>query len=147
MYHASLHNTCGISKVGDLVSKDNIFPGSEKVLKAKLSRYFLLIGVISAIPDEWRSTIKGKSVHVDPLPFIENSFRVPIRGEMLELSSVSSKTLYREFRSRKVISPTAQTKFKEEYPNLSFDWKEIYCLAKKVVDDLRVRQLKPLLVN
>ena len=80
MYHASLHNTCGISKVGDLVSKDNIFPGSEKVLKAKLSRYFLLIGVISAIPDEWRSTIKGKSVHVDLHPFIENSFRVSIRG-------------------------------------------------------------------
>ena len=77
LYHASLHNTCGISKVGDLVSKDNIFPGSEKVLKAKLtpSQYFLLIGVISAIPDEWRSTIKGKSVHVDLHPLTEDFFK------------------------------------------------------------------------
>ena len=101
LYHAFLHNTCGISKVGDLVSKDNIFLGSEKVLNAKLtpSQYFLLMGVVSAIPNEWRSTIKGKSVHVDLHPFIEDSFQVPIRGEMFDLSSFSSKTLYREFRS------------------------------------------------
>ena len=38
-------------------------------------------------------------VHVDPHPFFENSFRVRIRGEMFDLSSVSSKTLYREFVS------------------------------------------------
>ena len=37
LYHAFFHNTCGISKVGDLVSKDNIFLGSEKVLNAKLT--------------------------------------------------------------------------------------------------------------
>lgn len=36
LYHSFLHNTCGISEVGDLVSKDNIFLGSEKVLNAKL---------------------------------------------------------------------------------------------------------------
>ena len=104
LYHAFLHNTCGISKVGDLASKDNIFLGSEKVLNAKLtpSQYFLLMGVVSAIPNEWRSTIKGKSVYVDPHPFIENSFRVPIRGEMFDLLSVSSQTLHREFRSRNI---------------------------------------------
>ena len=96
LYHAFLHNTCEISLVGDLVSKDNIFLGSEKVLNAKLtpSQYFLLMGVVSALPNEWRSTIKGNSVHVDPHPFIENYFRVPIRGEMFDLSNVSSKTLY-----------------------------------------------------
>ena len=102
MYRAFLHNTCGISKVGDLVSKDNISLGSEKVLNARLtpSQYFLLMGVVSAIPNELRSKIKGKSVHVDPDPFTKEFFQVPIRGEMFELSRVSSKTFYREFRSR-----------------------------------------------
>ena len=38
LYHAFLHNTCGISKVGDLVSKDNVFLRSEKVLNAKLTQ-------------------------------------------------------------------------------------------------------------
>lgn len=87
------HNICGISKVGDLVSSDNIFLGSEKVLNAKLtpSQYFLLMGVVSAIPNEWRSTIKGRRVHVDPHPFFESSFRVRIRGEMFDLSSVSAR--------------------------------------------------------
>ena len=99
----------------------------------------------SAIPNEWRSTIKGKSVHVDPHPFIENSFRVPIIGKMFDLSSVSSKILYREFRSGKEIPPTAQAKFKEEYPSLSIDWKEIYSPAFNQVTldtNLRVFQYK-----
>jgi len=92
LYHAFLHNTCGISKVGDLISKDNIFLGSEKVLNAKLtpSQHFHLMGVVSAIP------IEGKSVHVDPHPFIENSFPVSIRGEMFDLSNVSSRILITE---------------------------------------------------
>ena len=146
LYHALLLNTCGISRVGDLVSKDNIFLGSEKVFNAKLtpSQYFLLMGVVTAIPNEWCSAIKGKSVHVDPHPFIENSFRVPIRGKMFDLSSVSSKILFREFRSRKEIPPTAQAKFKEKYPSLSIDWKEIYSLGFNVTLDtnLRVFQYK-----
>ena len=86
-----------------MVSKDNIFLGSEKVLNAKLtpSQYFFFImGVGSAILNDWHASIKGKSVHVGPHPFIEDSFRVPIRGEMFDLSSVSNKALYGEFCSR-----------------------------------------------
>ena len=149
LHYPFFHNICGISKVGDLVSRDNIFLGSEKVLNAKLtpSQYFLLMGVVSAIPNEWRSIIKGRRVHVDPHPFFENSFRVRIRGEMFDLSSVSSKTLYREFRSRKVIPPTAQAKFKEEYSSLSVDWKEIYSLAFNVTLDTNLRAFQYKLLN
>ena len=147
--HAFFHNTCGISKVGDLVSKDNIFLGSEKVLNAKLTliQFFLLMGVVGAIPNEWRSTIKGKSVHVDRHTFIEDSFQVQIRCEMFDLPSVSSKTLYREFRSRKDIPPTAQAKFKEDYPSLSTDWKEIYSLAFNVTLDTNLRAFQYRLLN
>ena len=149
MHYPFFHNICGISKVGDLVSKDNIFLGSENVLNAKLtpSQYFLLMGVVSAIPNEWRSTIKGRSVHADPHPFFENSFRVRIRGEMFDLSIVSSKTLYREFRSRKVIPSTAQAKFKEEFSSLSVDWKEIYSLAFNVTLDTNLRAFQYKVLN
>ena len=146
LYHAFLHNTCRISKVGDLVSKDNTFLGSEKVVNAKLtpSQYFLLMGVVSAIPNEWCSTIKGKSVHVDLHPLTEDFFQVPIKGELFDLLSVSSKTFYREFHSHKEIPPNAQAKFKEEYPSLSIDWKEIDSLAFNVTlnTNLRVFQYK-----
>ena len=48
------------------------------------------------------------------------------------------------FVPRKEIPPTAQAKFKEEYPSLSNDWKEIYSLAFNVTLDtiLRVFQYK-----
>ena len=48
---------------------------------------------------------------------------------MVDLSGISSKTLYREFRSRKEIPPIAQAKLKDEYPSFSTDWKEIYSVA------------------
>ena len=66
-----------------------------------------------------------------PYPFIENCFQVPIKGKMFDLSSISSKMLYREFCSRKEIPSTAQAKLKDEYPNLSVDWKETYLFGRK----------------
>ena len=149
LYHVFFHNTCGISKVGNLISKDKIFLGSEKILNAKRtpSQYFFLMGVVSALPNEWRSTIKGKSVHIEPDPFIDDSFQVPIRGKMVDLSSISPKTLYRVFRSRKEIPPTAQAKLKDKYPNLSTDWKEIYSLAFNVTLDTKLRVFQYKLLN
>ena len=35
LYRVFFHDTCGIGKVGDLVSKDTIFLGSEKNLQCK----------------------------------------------------------------------------------------------------------------
>ena len=65
---------------------------------------------------------------------------------MFDLSSVSSKTLYREFRFRKVILPTSQAKFKE-YSSLSDDWKEIYSLAFNVTLDTNLRAFQYKLLN
>ena len=60
LYHAFFHNTCGISKVRDLVSTDNIFLGSEKIPQYKTPRqYLLLMGVVSAILNDCCSTVKG----------------------------------------------------------------------------------------
>ena len=47
--------------------------------------------------------------------------------------------LYREFCSRKEIPSTAQAKLKDEYPNLSVDWKETYLLVFNVTLDTKVR--------
>ena len=61
---------------------------------------------------------------------------------MFDLSSISSKMLYREFCSRKEIPSTAQAKLKDEYPNLSVDWKETYLLVFNVTLDTKVRAFK-----
>ena len=57
---------------------------------------------------------------------------------MFDLSSIS-KILYKKFRSRKEIPSTAQAKLKDEYPNLSVDWKETYLLVLNVTLDTKVR--------
>ena len=149
LYYAFFHINCGISKIGDLVSKDNTFLESDKILRSKLSpsQYFLLMGVVSAIPKEWRSIIKGESTYCETYPCPANSFEVPIKGEMLDISSISSKIVYEEFLSRKVIPPTAQNKYKKEYPNLSVDWKKIYSLAFSVTLDTKLRAFQYKLLN
>ena len=51
-----------IVKVGDLVSKEHVFLKSDKILRAKLlpSHLFVLMGVVNAIPSEWRSPLWTK---------------------------------------------------------------------------------------
>ena len=66
---------------------------------------------------------------------------------MIFNSNVSSKTFYREFRALKVIPPTAQAKFREDYPSLSIDWKEIYSLAFNVTLDTNLRVFQYKLLN
>ena len=49
-----------IRKIRDLVSTDNALLRSDKIISVKLSpsQHFLLMGVVSAISNEWRSIIK-----------------------------------------------------------------------------------------
>ena len=88
-----------------------------------------------------------KSVYCKPHPCIENSFQVPIGGQMIDLASISSKMVYKEFRSLKEILPTAQAKFKDKYPELSIDWKKIYPLAFSVTLDTNLRVFQYKLLN
>ena len=81
------------------------------------------------------------------VPCSANSFQVSIKGAMTDVSSISSKIVYEEFCSRKVIPPTAQNKYKNEYPNLSFDWKKIYSLVFSVTLDTNLRAFQYKLLN
>ena len=93
------YNECGISKVGDLVSKSNNFPGSKNYSQFKTNsksisplsgsgqRHTLMNGVPPS---------RKKSV--EQYLLIENSFQVPINGKVFDLLSISSIVLYRELR-------------------------------------------------
>ena len=149
IYYAFFHENCRISKIGDLVSKENKFLDSNRIRNVKLTpnQYFILMRVVSAIPNRWRGIIKAESTFCKPTPCIEDFFQIPIRGEMVDISNISSKLIYKEFCSRKVVDPTAQTKFENEYPAFSFDWKGIYSLAFVVTLDTRLRAFQYKLLN
>ena len=95
-------------QLGDLVSKDHSFLKTEKVIRARLSpsQLFSLMGIVNAIPGERWSIIK-ENTFTDPHPFSENTFLLPVKGEIVDLISTSSKTLYEEFCSHKATTPNA----------------------------------------
>ena len=139
IYQHLFHN-CGIVKVGDLVSKDRSFLKSKKVIRAQVlpSQLFSLMGIVNAIPGEWQSIIE-ENMFTDPHPFNENTFLLPVKGEIVDLLSTSSKTLYKEFCSHKATTPTAQARLNTEYPNLSVELKKIYSLSFNATLDMKLK--------
>ena len=66
---------------------------------------------------------------------------------MVDISYISSKQIYKEFSFRKEIPPAAQSKYKDDYPNISVDWKKIYSLAFRVTLDTNLRAFQFKLLN
>ena len=92
LYYAFFHNTCRLSKVGDLVFQDNIFLGSGKNLR---STFPLIISgqchtEWMAFSPSWEKCLCWTLPPPPPsYPFIENCFQVPIGGKVFDLSSIS----------------------------------------------------------
>ena len=93
----------GIVKIGDLISNTGRFLESEKILHLQLSpiHYFKLMGIINAIPNEWRLIIKQRQQHVYS-PSNE-TIQINIDGVNVDLLKVTSKMIYNEFKRKKKI--------------------------------------------
>ena len=130
-----------------MVLEDRLFLKSEKLLKAKLAKStFLFDGDCGfLIPSKWRSVIK--KFFCETYQFDENCIQLRINGELVALTSTTSKLLYKEICSHKTTPPTAQAKHKDKYPNFSFNWKEIYSLAFGVTLDTKLRTFQYKLSN
>ena len=96
-----------------------------------LSDYFLLLGVFSAIPPEWKLLLKNED------DANEIDITVP-DDDLNDITSMSSKSIYSALVKRVQISPTAQSKFDCLY-NISdlLEWKNIYLLPGRVTLDTR----------
>ncbi len=105
------------------------------------------MGIVNAITSGWLSIIKNNS-STKRIDFNENSFYLPVKGEKLDVSSCSSKIVYKESISFKAVPPTARAKWEEQYPTLSEDkWKKIYSLAFNVTLDTKLRAFKYIFLN
>ena len=98
----SVFYNLGILKVGDLVSRDGLFIKSDKILNSSLSpgHSFSLMGVLDAIPKEWRSIIKTNP-YFAPSAMDQTCFQLIIAGKVIDLTCASSKLIYNELRSLK----------------------------------------------
>ena len=139
----------GILKVGDLVSRDGVFLKSDKILNSSFSscHSFSLMGVLDAIPKEWRSIIKTNP-YCAPSAMDQTCFELIIAGKVIDLASASSKLIYNEFRSLKQIPATAKGKILNKYPDLAIDWKKLYSLASfETTLDTKLRKFQYKILN
>ena len=121
---------------------------SDKILSSSLSPSYLfaLMGVIDAIPNEWRSIIKTNP-YCAPSPLDQTRFVLTIAGKTIDLADITSKLVYREFPSFKQTSATAKAKILSKYPDLSIDWKRLYSLAFETTLDTKLREFQYKLLN
>ena len=70
-----------------------------------------------------------------------------IAGKTIDLANITSKLVYREFRSFKQTSATAKAKIWSKYPDLSIDWKRLYSLALETTLDTKLREFQYKLLN
>ena len=138
----------GILKVGDLVSKEGVFLKSDKILNSTFSPVysFSLMGVLDAIPKEWRSIIKINP-YCAPSPMDQAGFELIIAGKVIDLAKVTSKLVYNAFRSLKQTPATAKTKISKIYPDLAIDWKKLYSLAFETALDTKLREFQYKILN
>ena len=85
------------------------------MLNANLSpiEYFSLMSIVDAIPLEWRQMIIQNTQHVPP--YMSDTIYLNLDNSEITLSKVSSKLLYKTFKSTKQVPPTAQKKFNEKF--------------------------------
>ena len=132
----------GILKIGDLISNTGRFLESEKILRLQLSPilYFKLMGVINAIPNEWRLIIRQSQQHIYSPS--SDTIQINIDGININLLKVNSKMIYNEFKRKKQTVPSAQIKLDNKYPELSVEWKKIYSLPFTVTLETKVREFQ-----
>jgi len=143
--------TKGIVKIGDLLSDTGKFLESPKVLEANLSpiQYFKLIGIVDAIPKEWRLIIKESHIQhqqLYPQQHLDTVY-IYIDETKSDLLKASSKLLYKGFKTKKQTPPTAKRKLKDKYPEVIEDWKKIYSLPFTVTLETKIREFQYKLLN
>ena len=101
--------------------------------------------IVDAIPREWRQMISQNTQRVPP--YISDTIYLNLDNSEISLSKVSSKLLYKAFKNRKQVPPTAQKKFKEKFPYFSFNWNDIYSLPFIVTIETKIREFQYKILN
>ena len=81
------------------------------------------------------------------LQYMSDTIYLNLDNSEINLSKVSSKLLYKAFKSTKQVPPTAQKKFKEKFSYFSFNLNDIYSLPFKVTIETKIREFQYKVLN
>ena len=104
------------------------------------------MGVLDALPKEWRSILKTNP-YCAPFPMDQTCFELIIAGKVIDLANVTSKLVYNEFRSLKQTPATAKAKILNKYLDLATAWKKLYSLAFGTTLDTKLREFQYKILN
>ena len=107
-----------------------------------LSHYLLLQGMFSAIPPNWKLSLKdGENTN-------NQTDKTVSDNDVQDVTRMTSISIYSTLVKRIQIPPTAQSKFNSLY-NISgtIDWKNIYLLPGRVTLDTRTRAFQYKILN
>ena len=106
---------------------------------------FKLMGLTDEVPVEWRKRVK-QSAHYTR-PELRNKVHLKIDNADVDMSSVTSKSLYNAFKMAKQTPPSAQKRFQDQFPDVQFDWNEKYSLSFKVSLETKIREFQYKVLN
>ena len=96
------------------------------------------MGIVNALPSEWRSIMKGNAF-TPTSPLNESSYFLSVKGEMMDIVNIRSKMCTRNFVPINQPRLTAQAKWEGNYPTLLGKWTKIYSLPFKATLDTKLR--------
>ena len=78
---------------------------------------------------------------------MRNKVKIKIDNASFDLSLVMPKSLYNAFKIAKQTPPSAQKRFQDQFPDVQFDWNEIYSLSLKVSLETKIREFQYKVLN
>ena len=72
---------------------------------------------------------------------------VKVDGREVDTLSITSKLLYKEFKSKKQTAPTAQKKLQNSYPELAVEWTKMYSLLFVVTIETKLQEFQYKILN
>ena len=134
----------GFLKLGDILSNGSKLKSWDafREKNLSLSDYLLLQGIFSAIPPNWKLSLKdGENTN-------NQTDKTVSDDDVQDVTRMTSKSIYSTLVKRIQIPPTAQSKFNSLY-NISgtIDWKNIYLLPGRVTLDTRTRAFQYKILN
>ena len=104
-------------------------PWDDFKLEYKLTNeaYFQWLQLKHTIPHKWKTSIKKNPSNVSKLLFQDHHL---IKGvPILILERLSSKELYTILITKFINKPSSKVYFETTFPNMKFDWRNIYILV------------------
>ena len=109
-----------------LFEKHLFTKGIVKIGYSLSDQYFKLIGIVDAIPKEWRLIIKESHIQrqqLHPQQHLDTVY-IHIDETKSDLLKASSELLSKGFKTKKQTPLTAKRKLKDKYPEVIEDWKK-----------------------